>query len=191
MAQRNSGYKRVDADYYPTPGWVTRALIEHSYGGLLTHDHGNYHVWEPAAGENAIVDELKQYGFRVWGTDIRGHPSVDFLDDSVGLIRPHCNCIITNPPYRRDLIEGFIRKSLELMEAVNGRVSMLLRIDFDSAITRSDIFGDCKAWYQKLVLTKRIKWFDDGNKNGPSENHAWYTWDWSKGNGRPTIIYGH
>ena len=75
------------------------------------------------------------------------------------------------------------------MEPVGGRVAMLMRIDFDSAVTRTDIFRDHPAWGEKLVLTKRIKWFDDGNKNGPSENHAWYCWDWGR-DSEPSIVYG-
>jgi len=189
MAQRNSGYKRVEADFYPTPSWVTEALINHAWG---MDNHKHWKIWEPAEGDGAIVNVFKEYGYRTWGSDIRGHPSVDFLDDKVGLPRPHCNAIITNPPYRRDLIEAFIRKSLKLMQPVGGRVAMLMRIDFDSAVTRGDIFRDCPAWGEKLVLTKRIKWFDDGNKNGPSENHAWYIWDWGRADEAisPNIVYG-
>lgn len=31
----------------------------------------------------------------------------------------------------------------------------------------------------RLVLTDRITWFDpEPGKAGPSENHAWFVWDW-------------
>lgn len=189
MAQRNSGYARIEANFYPTPGWVTRALMTHAWG---LDDYVRLRIWEPACGDGAMVDEFKQWGYKVFGTDLRGHHSVDFLSDDVGMPRRQCNAIITNPPYQRDVTERFIRKALALMEPVNGLVAMLLRVDFDSAVTRQDIFKDHPAWGEKLVLLKRIKWFDDGNKNGPSENHAWFVWDWRrKDEGlSPGITYG-
>jgi len=187
MAQRNSGYDRAHANFYPTPAWVTHALIEH----VLGEENGkHYRVWECACGDGAMVDELKSWGYKTIGTDIRGDPPRDFLDPSTGLIRPYINAIITNPPYGREFVEPFIRKSLDLMEPIKGKVAMLLRVDFDSAVTRRDLFADHPAWGTKLVLTKRVKWFDDGNKNGPSENHAWYIWDWKNRHGYPRLAYG-
>ena len=193
MSQRNSGYARVESNFYPTPAWVTRALIEH----VLGENNCDYlSVWEPACGDGAMVDELKAWGFKTYGTDIResGVAGRDFLDSSTKLLRPSINAIITNPPYGRGLSDAFITKSLELMEPCKGLVAMLLRIDFDSAVTRRHLFADHPAWETKLVLTKRIKWFDDGNKNGPSENHAWYVWNWKYATAParlgPRIVYG-
>jgi hypothetical protein len=36
------------------------------------------------------------------------------------------------------------------------------------------------------VLTSRIQWFEGPSQ--PSENHAWYLWDW-KHKGPATIVY--
>jgi hypothetical protein len=43
MAQRESGYARIERDNYTTPEWVTRALLPHLPAPPL-------HIWEPAAG---------------------------------------------------------------------------------------------------------------------------------------------
>jgi hypothetical protein len=64
---------------------------------------------------------------------------------------------------------------------------MLLSVDFDSAKGRANLFRDNPAWAKKLVLTKRIVWFE-GVKS-PSVNHAWYIWDWRHSE-QPTISYG-
>ena len=45
---------------------------------------------------------------------------------------------------------------------------MLLRADYDSAKTRAHLFGACPAFSKKVVLTRRIKWFD--GPCSPSEN---------------------
>lgn len=190
MSQRNSGYNRKESDFYPTPAWVTYALIKHSLGEDM---HDMYRIWEPACGDDAMVDEFKSWGFKCWGTDIRGVPSADFLADAARAPARKINMIATNPPYQKDLVEAFIRKALALMKPVNGRVSMLLRVDFDSAKTRADIFADHPAWCEKLVLTKRIMWFEPppgAKRHGPSENHAWFTWDWRYKEHGARIIYG-
>lgn len=41
---------------------------------------------------------------------------------------------------------------------------------------------------KKLVLTKRIVWFDAPGA-APSFNHAWYIWD-HRHTGAPTLAYG-
>ena len=64
---------------------------------------------------------------------------------------------------------------------------MLLRTDFDHAKTRQHLFANCEAFAKKLVLTRRIKWFEDGGSS-PSFNHAWFIWDWQH-EGPPTMAY--
>lgn len=103
---------------------------------------------------------------------------------------PECDAIVTNPPY--EFATEFIERALRLMEAVNGSVAMLMRTDFDHAKSRSHLFRDCPAFAKKLVLTKRIMWFEPepGAKGkSPSFNHAWFIWDW-KHEGAPTLAYG-
>jgi len=75
-----------------------------------------------------------------------------------------------------------------LMQPVEGFVAMLLRTDFDHAKTRQFLFSGCPPFSKKLVLTKRIQWFED-SKGSPSFNHAWFIWDW-KHQGAPTLAYG-
>jgi hypothetical protein len=82
----------------------------------------------------------------------------------------NCEAIITNPPY--ELAPQFCKHALGLMQAVCGVVAMLLRIDIDSANGRADICRDNQAWAKKIVLTKRIVWFEGGKS--PNFNHAWY-----------------
>ena len=54
------------------------------------------------------------------------------------------------------------------------RIAMLLRNDFDSAITRQCLFRHEPRFAFKLVLLNRIKWFD--GPSSPSNNHAWFVW---------------
>lgn len=179
MSQRDSGYERKERDCYETPAWVTAALLPH-----LTPSQS---IWEPACGSGKMCDALKAGGHHVVGTDI--DKGLDFLQaTSPGGGHPIVAAIITNPPYA--LATEFIEHALKLMSEPRGplRVAMLLRTDFDHAKTRSHLFAEHQAFAKKLVLTRRIKWFED-SKGQPSFNHAWFIWDW-KHSGPPTIAYG-
>lgn len=179
MSQRDSGYERKEADFYPTPEWVTLALIPH-----LPRNPES--IWECAVGDGNMLDPLSKT-FSVFGSDLR------FGDDflmSRTLPWSDMGAIITNPPY--ELATEFIEHALRLMEPASGQVAMLLRTDFDHAKSRSHLFRDCPAFAKKVVLTKRIMWFqpEAGAKGkSPSFNHAWYIWDWQH-EGAPTLAYG-
>jgi hypothetical protein len=175
MSQRNSEYARKDRDSYQTPTWVTDAVAPH------LRNFGVKEVWEPAAGNGQMVKALERHGFNVTATDI-ADDNYDFLEcDPLD----HYDAIVTNPPY--GLAQEFVERALQLTEPLRGTVAMLLRVDYDSAATRLHLFADCPAFALKVVLTKRIVWFEPKTAN-PSENHAWYLWSWRHG-GAPTIAY--
>lgn len=175
MSQRDSGYERKERDLYETPEWVTRAVLNHLpfvYQGR---------VWEPACGSGkmlkVLVDRCGEYAC---GTDI--DTGTDFLAASAA---HDVSGIVTNPPYVQ--AQSFCEHAIQLMRPVSGFVAMLLRTDFDHAKTRQHLFGSSKCFARKLVLTKRIQWFED-SKGSPSFNHAWFIWDW-KHQGAPTLAY--
>lgn len=208
MSQRDSGYQRKDRDLYETPEWVTEALLPH-----LPPD---MEIWEPACGSGKMSRALAG-AHRVIATDIHDPEgiAVDFLAVPEPVAGPH-DAIITNPPYKHAV--AFIERSLAFVEPTVGIVAMLLGNDFDHAKTRQHLFSKHPAFAKKLVLTKRIKWFDElvpckpcrgyghfevygvqtkckkcggkgKKKQGPSENHAWFIWHWGH-NGPPILAYG-
>jgi hypothetical protein len=175
MSQRPSGYERKEFDRYQTPAWVTAVLVPH------IPNIAQRHTWEPAAGEGQMVRELARHCPNVHGSDIE--TGIDFLRQNNSLAM---DAIITNPPYA--LARQFIEHALELTKPTTGMVAMLLRTDYDHAATRKHLFSDCHAFAKKIVLTKRIVWFD-GPGATPSFNHAWYLWDWLH-DGPPVLAYG-
>ena len=62
MRQRNLSYTRQDKDFYPTPGWVTEALLRR-----VRLPKG---IWEPCCGDGAMAQVLEGRGHRVAGTDL-------------------------------------------------------------------------------------------------------------------------
>jgi len=171
MSQRDSGYARRERDDYPTPSWVTLALVQQ-----LPLFSGR--VWEPACGGGKMVAALRQAGFDVLGTDIAD--GVDFLHQAPPV---DVGAIITNPPYA--LAQQFIERALSVDD--NRIVAMLLRTDYDHAASRAHLFADCPVFAKKVVLTRRIRWFED-SKGSPSFNHCWMIWD-QQHQGAPTLTY--
>jgi hypothetical protein len=174
MGKHEAGYARVERDLYPTPPWVVAALAEHVDLRGLT-------VWEPACGDGRMVAALRRAGCaRVYATDIADRGNQDAALDFLSAQPPErFHAIITNPPFGSGgrLATAFIEAGLTRSEP-GGLLALLLPCDFDSAKTRACHFGDCSHFVGKIVLRERIVWFQrqDGVREAPKENSAWYLW---------------
>lgn len=177
----NSGYERRPLDFYPTPVWVTEAfLVWQSYSPSMP-------VWEPACGDGAMAEALKQYFTNVMATDLHdygyGITDANFLTVHGDL--KDRTLIITNPPYGEDA-EKFIRQALQLTGPAGGAVAMLLRNEYDCAKERVALFNR-HPFKRKIVLTTRPRWIP-GSTGAPRHNYAWYHWDWEY-RSNPEIVY--
>src|SRR5215467_12258700 len=98
------------------------------------------------------------------------------LDSQVGA--RICNGA-TNPPFGQGgrQATAFIEVGLRRLP-VGAMLALLLPCDFDSAKTRARYFGDRPEFVGKIVLRERIVWFqrDDGVREAPKENSAWFIW---------------
>jgi hypothetical protein len=66
---RPDEYERRASDFYPTPPWVTRCLLDTvALRGV---------VWEPCAGQGAMAKVIVERGFQVVATDL------SWMDDAV------------------------------------------------------------------------------------------------------------
>ena len=102
-------------DFYPTPTYVTEALLQ--------VEHFGRQVWEPACGNGAISKVLETAGYEVLSSDLidRGYGEVeDFLTSN-----RRAESIVTNPPFDKD--DEFVRKALE---STTHKVAMLLPLTF-------------------------------------------------------------
>ncbi|RZN30485.1 class I SAM-dependent methyltransferase [Bradyrhizobium sp. Leo121] len=157
MVQRGANHLRQDREFYRTPPKPTYTVMNMVQFGPRLCD--------PCCGDGAMLRVFCERGHEAFGADI--HPvgvpqakTCDFLADPFpwGIT---CD-IITNPPYgqRGALAVKFIERALQLTKPWRGKVAMLLPVDFDSAVTRSHLFGDHPAYALKVTLLYRIKWFD-------------------------------
>ena len=165
MAQRQSGYVRRPRDDYSTPQWVVDELFQRETFPLP--------IWEPCPGEGRMVKGIAAHvglDYVFWSYD-------DFFQDHSDV-----HSIITNPPFKDG--QSFVQHALNRTKNLRGKVAMLLPNGFDCAKgkKRRALFSDEAPFKVKYVLTQRIRWENlEQKKNGPSNNHAWYVWDWAYG----------
>lgn len=184
-AMGNLGYERAALDHYPTPAWVTSAVIP----ALVRMRPDQTRLWEPACGDGAMTKVLTANGYDVISTDLElygfeGTLKLDFL-------APHrtgmhsTRSIVTNPPYG-PLAEQFIRQALKVTEKHKLLVAMILRHEYDCASGRNDLF-EHPAFAHQVVLTKRPRWIPDST-GAPRHNYSWFIWDW-RNESAPTKSY--
>lgn len=170
MTVTASKYQRKPNELYETEEWATRALMR--CFPLIP----GARVWEPAAGNHKIADELRRrYGLQVITSDITVHHRLhdrygDFLISSSP---SGIDAIITNPPYgpSNRLAVKFVEAALERCD---GMIAMLLTSKFDFGSTRTHLFRDCPRFAGKIALIDRVSWV--GNDQGGTEDHAWFVW---------------
>ena len=185
-AMGNSNFDRNELDFYPTPEWITEAIIP-----ILLQHHLNkeYTVWEPACGKRHMSNVLGKYFKYLNESDIINYDNndkiyiIDFLKFNQKLLTE--SCIITNPPYGKDA-EKFIRKALDILPKDTGVCAFLMRNEYDCAKSRIDLFNQ-HPFARKVILTTRPKWIE-GSDGSPRHNYSWYIWDY-KHIGSPVIQY--
>ena len=114
-------------DFFPTPPWSTRALMECVLPRLQPNkEFLRESMLEPACGDGHIAEVLREYSPLVAASDIHpygyGLSSYDFLK----FTGPSVDWIITNPPFH-DKTEGFVLKALEW---ANVGVAMFVRLQW-------------------------------------------------------------
>ena len=115
-------------DYFPTPPWATRALVECVIRPLFPQPE-RFSVWEPACGEGHMARPLGETFRDVYASDIfpYGYGDVaDFLPGGMlAAAARRADWIITNPPFKAGL--EFAKRALELADV---GVALLVRTQF-------------------------------------------------------------
>lgn len=163
---------RPEFDFYPTPFYATRALLDvEKFDGL---------IWEPACGDGAICKILEEYGLSYEATDLIdrgfGEGGVDFLS-----VNKKVDNIITNPPF--NIAQEFVEHSLK---NTTKKVAMLCKLQFLEGVKRRDMFKNTplKSVY---VFSKRLTMGrNGGNYKSGMLCFAWFVWD-HEYEGKPTI----
>jgi hypothetical protein len=156
-------------DFFPTPPWATRALIEQVLGKEI------HSVWEPACGAGHMAEVLCEYCDHVTATDIFDYGygiKHDFLSEH-STISPR-DWIITNPPFG-DLTEQFVLRAIERAQI---GVAMFVRLQWLESVGRYEsIFRDhpptCIAFFAERVPLCKGEWKPEG---ATATAYIWLVW---------------
>ena len=105
-------------------------------------------------------------------------------DDAFGYIK--AEWIVSNPPYKKGLVDKIINAQLDRLGEVEG-VCMLLRNNFDFAKSRWDMFAANPFYYGQIHMLFRPKWFTD-DRASPIHNFVWHIWR-LRMSGKPVVEY--
>jgi hypothetical protein len=185
-----SGYDRRENDFYPTPDWVTEALLD------CVTLRGP--VWEACCGDGAMARVIERRGHAVIASDLMdrgyGRTGVDFLDCQA-FPKP-CGSMVTNPPYgdgggsakgvnAPGALLRFVRHAIQLTERADGQLALLVRFQWLAGRKAANLSASGPL-AKVIVLRRRIRWFDRGPlTNHGQHHHAWLFWDCHHERGRP------
>lgn len=134
-------------------------------------------VWEPAAGDGAIVRPFQAAGYRIVASDIADYglqgcaTGIDYLKAKtpVGV-----EAVVTNPPYK--LAVQFAEKALNEVPYL----ALLLRTNFLESTARLPFFRKhqpARIWIssRRLPMMHRHGW--QGPRAPSNTCFAWFVWD--------------
>lgn len=154
----HSNYDRIEDDNYQTiDNRCTYGFLEHFQPAGLSID-----VCSPDG--SGIINTLLECNFRAVGIS-------DAFQNNV-----ICEWIVTNPPYKRKLVDEIINRQISRIEnkEVFG-LACLLRNNFDCAKNRVSMFRDNEFYFGKIQLLFR-PWWSLERKAQPIHNYVWHIW---------------
>lgn len=159
--------ERAEDDFYPTPPEPTRAFLHAEISRLRDFPI----IWEPAAGDGAMVREMEALGLKVQKSDLvdRGCGAAisSFYDFSHGP-----KAIVTNPPFQecnRD--PGWVRHALENIGVEY--MALLLPVNWTGASGRAGLWAKFPP-ARVYIMRWRIDFTGQG---APPMLNAWFVWD--------------
>lgn len=165
--------ERQDDDFERTPPEATRAFLEAEQERLRDFSS----IWEPAAGDGAMVREMRALGLHVYASDLidRGCCAdiVSYYDFPLHARTP--DCIVTNPPFKECSwgLSGcrWIAHALDKLDVEY--MALLLPFTWPSA-------GGMRTFYEahRPARVYLMRWRVDFTGMGAQpSSHAFYIWD--------------
>lgn len=156
--------KRQINDWYPTPANVTKSFLNYI-------DISNKNVWEPCAGDGAMLDVIKDYSSNVIGTDLSPQrydiSKHDFLSGIPSNIDTSY-MVITNPPF--NIADKIIEKTFD---GGFTSLALLLKSTYFHASSRTKLFHKHRPSH---ILP--LNWRPDFlNMGSPTMEVSWFYWE--------------
>ena len=169
---------RPKTDFYPTPAYVTEALLE--------KEKFPHFIWECACGDGSMSKVLIERGYKVYSSDLYNHGYGEIGIDFAGLTEfvfsfpkeVFSNSaepfgIITNPPFSLSL--EFVQSALKVGAT---KFAFLCKLAFLEGQKRA-AFLEQTPLETVYVFKKRIQLTRNGKRyeNGGMIAFAWFVWN--------------
>jgi hypothetical protein len=170
IIKSDDGLDREKDDFYPTPPEPTRALLATELPRLRDFPC----IWEPAAGDGAMVREMEAVGLKVHKTDLvdRGCGAIiaNFYSFACGP-----RAIVTNPPFAEcGWGNGRARWLYHALETLGVEyMALLMNWSFPGA-------GGLAPFWAKYPPARvyLMRWkIDFTGQGAPPMLNAWFVWD--------------
>lgn len=170
-SKSDAGLDREKDDYYRTPPEPTRALLHAELPNLRKFDG----VWEPAAGDGAMIRELQAVGLTTFGSDLVQRGGAEMVRNFYDFKIPAFPCIVTNPPFAecnsRDGKGRWIWHALDTLKVEY--MALLMNWSWPGAMGLNQLWGDHPP---ARVYLMRFK-IDFTGQGAPPMLNAWFVWD--------------
>lgn len=168
--------KKTSLDYFPTPPWATRALVQcvlPCFGTDITTAFPIETIWEPACGEGHMAEVLSEYSKRVAASDVKDY-GYGAVENFLKYDGPNVDWIITNPPFGKKT-EQFVLRAIEL---ANIGVAMFVRLQWLESVGRYEaIFQPhpptLVAFFPERVPLAKGRWNPTG---ATATAYVWLVW---------------
>lgn len=166
--EKADSLEREKDDFYPTPPEPTRAFL-HAEFDVLRHFPC---IWEPAAGDGAMVREMRTLGLPVVASDLVdrgcGAEIMSFYDWP----EAPAPAIVTNPPFALcNEDPGWVRHALETQRV--DYMGLLLPVNWMGASGRAALWAQYPP-ARVYIMRWRIDFTGQG---APPMLNAWFVWD--------------
>lgn len=172
---KRSSFRRIERDYYPTPG---KAIDP-----LLPHLPETTSFVEPCAGDGRMMIYLSNAGHLcvdAWDIEPQ-HKLVSQRDATTAKDNSQAEFFITNPPWDRSILHPLIGN------LATQKPTWLL---FDADWMHTKQSAPFMDWCRVIVSVGRVKWIEDSPHTG-KDNCAWYLFDEDDSNyGMTTEFWG-
>lgn len=171
IVQLDDGLTREKDDFYPTPPEPTRAFLHAEIDRL--RDFGT--IWEPAAGDGAMVREMESVGLRVRASDLVdrgcGADIRSFYDFPVA----PADAIVTNPPFAEcGWGNGKARWLYHALDTLNVEyMALLMNWGFPGAGGLAPFWAEFPPARVYLMRWK----IDFTGQGAPPMLNGWFVWD--------------
>lgn len=163
--------ERESADFYPTPAPATRAFLAAEIDRLRDFPL----IWEPAAGDGAMVREMHGLGLSTYASDLVDRGCGAEISDFYAFGSAPAKAIVTNPPFQEcgwgNGRARWLKHALDVLDV--DYMALLLNWTWPGAGGLGPFWADHPASRVYLMRWK----VDFTGQGAPPMLNGWFVWD--------------